>query len=172
MYALHARNLRKAHSLSDKIRVISDLVTKLKSRRPSDQEFEANFRSIQYSDNFTRRKTLVQYIFTRMNTTFLEGVAVNPEKMTIEHIAPQNAPTHGPKVNERDVAEIGNLLFVSDSLNGKLKNKPFAEKIKILKKSHVWLDDTLKTRGGWQGADIHERSDHLADLAYKQVWSL
>ncbi len=86
--------------------------------------------------------------------------------MTVEHIASQNP--QGGKAPPRHGA-IGNLLFVSEELNGKLKNKAFAEKKKILKGAGVPLDDVLSDADQWSSKEIDARTKHLAQLVYQRL---
>jgi Protein of unknown function (DUF1524) len=151
--------------------VIDELIAKLKAKRPDYQEFEANFREIGFSEKLTKRKVLVQYILGRMTSHYVTGVPINCDLMTIEHIENQSIPA-GSAFSDENIAEIGNLLFVSEKLNNKLKNKSFAEKMSILKRSHVWLDEWLKKQTSWSAQQIRQRSDALAKLAYDDIWAL
>jgi hypothetical protein len=171
MYALHARELRTARTLRRKIKVIDDLIRKLRSKRPDYQEFEANFRTIAFSEKLTKRKPLVQYLLARMMNHYLPNVAIRADQMTIEHLECQTLKA-GSAFTDEEVAEIGNLLFVSEKLNNRLKDKSFTEKMSILQKSGVWLDDYLKAQTSWSPSRLRKRSDHLAKLAYEEGWKL
>ena len=170
MYALHARQLRDAKS-RDKAKVIGELVAKLRARRPSYQEFEADFREILCSEKYTKRKALVQYILGRMTRTLDPSIPIDWKRMTIEHLASQGTRSNC-KVSDKAVAEIGNLLLVSDELNAKLRNKSFVDKMNILRRSPVYLDDYLKRQTTWGPKEIRKRSDFLAKIAYDTVWRL
>lgn len=170
MYALHARELRAAKTAQKKTKVIDQLVAKLRSKRPVYQEFEADFRSIGFSDKFTKRKSLAQYILGRMYSHYMPNLPINFDLMTIEHLESQTLPK-GSSFSDVDVAEIGNLLFVSEKLNGKLKRKGFAEKMGLLKSSKTWMDGFLSQQEEWTPELIRKRSDFLAKLAYNEVWT-
>jgi uncharacterized protein with ParB-like and HNH nuclease domain len=167
MYALHARELRNAKTLENRIKVIDELLKKLKTKRPEYQEFEANFRTLLCSEKFTKRKPLVQYVLNRFAQKF-GGVTTEAKGMTVEHLANQN----GSGYKDEEVAEIGNLIWVSEKLNGELGNKPFAEKLRILQESSVWVDSFLKKQSRWTPTEIRKRSDFLAKTAYDKVWNL
>jgi len=169
MYALHARQLRSASTTRDKAKVINDLVAKLRAKRPSYQEFEADFREILCSEKYTKRKPLVQYILGRMTAHFMPGVPIDHERMTIEHIANQSTSL-GSSFSDEEVAAVGNLLLVSDSLNTKLGSRSFSAKIGLLGNAQVWIDDYLKKQSVWGTSQIRNRTDSLAKLAYKDVW--
>jgi hypothetical protein len=168
MYALHARELRNAKNLPDRVRVIDRLIIKLKAKLPDYQEFEANFRGLLASEKFTKRKPVVQYVLNRFTQFFLE-VQLDSKAMTIEHLANQT----GSGFSDEEVAEIGNLVWVGEKLNEKLGGKPFADKMPILLKSPIWLDDYVKkSHPRWTPKEIRGRTDHLAKLAYSRVWKL
>jgi hypothetical protein len=171
MYALHARNLLAAATLPEKLNEISTLKTKLRAKIPSYQEFEATFSELGYSEQFTKQKKLVQYVLARFTSAAASGIAIDMEKMTIEHLASQNAK-HPTALQANDIARIGNLLLVDNKLNGKLANKPFAEKKAALVKSNVPLDDLITAANDWQGPQIRKRTQQLAKLAYEKVWKV
>ncbi len=169
MYALHARKLRSSHSNEERVMCIDELVKKLRDRKPLYQEFEANFCELGTSERFTKGKPLVRYILHRVSAA--NGYLTEPSKMTIEHLASQSQ-AGGSRFTEEDVAEIGNLLWVSEEINGKLKTKPPEQKLRILRGKPVFLDDYLKKRTKWGPKEIHDRSRILARLAYDEVWKL
>jgi len=91
-------------------------------------------------------------------------------KMTIEHLANQGKAS---ALTDVQLAEIGNLILVNESLNGKLGEKVFSEKIKLLKNSSgVWLDENLKTQKSLGEKEIRNRSNFLAKLAFEKVWKI
>jgi len=169
MYALHARKLRNSRSLGERIKGINELTEKLKDKLPPYEEYEANFCEIGVSEKLTKRKALVQYILYRMASTFMRDVAIDWGRMTIEHIAPQSGGS-GTELTDDQVAEIGNLIFVSEKLNSRLDRKDFLKKLAILRRANIWTDDCLKGQTAWGPAQIRERSKHLARLAYEKVW--
>jgi hypothetical protein len=75
-------------------------------------------------------------------------------------------------LDDEQTASIGNLLFVTKALNGKLKNKNFSEKKAILTDSGVWLDDVIKDSAEWGPEEVAKRGDVLAELAFNKVWKL
>jgi hypothetical protein len=171
MYAHHARELRNAKGAQRKREEIDALIHKLRDKRPPYQEFEANFRTILCSEKFTKRKSLVQYILWRMSKSFLDGFEPERARMTVEHIAGQAVP-RGASLSDDQVAEIGNLILVSDKVNVQLADKPFQEKLAILFKSTVWVDEYLRQQAAWGPEQIRKRTDHLAYLAYEKVWKI
>ena len=67
---------------------------------------------------------------------------------------------------------MGNLLFVPEAVNKKLKNKSFKDKMEILRDSDVPLDSLLKTVNKWDEAVIRERTKNLAKLCYEDIFKV
>jgi Protein of unknown function DUF262/Protein of unknown function (DUF1524) len=171
MYASHARQLLAAKDSATKQKGLGDLKKKLHDRKPSFQEFEEDFMKISYSNNFTKQKRLVQYILARIDSHNAGGLPIDYERMTIEHLASQNPSSKGGAPISK-VGLLGNLILVDNSLNQKLANKDFSQKLKILKQSRVWVDPTLAKASNWGDAEIEARGKQLADLAYNKIWKL
>jgi hypothetical protein len=169
MYALHARQLLAAKDLRAKLRCLNELKKKLRDRKPSFQEFEANFLDIEYTNTFTKQKKLVQYILANIDRTQSAGVHIDYERMTIEHLAPQNPKG---RLTQKWVGHLGNLVFVDAETNNKLANKDFAAKLRVLEKTSVYLDDKIRKCSSWSDKEIEGRTKALAKLAYDKVWRL
>jgi hypothetical protein len=84
---------------------------------------------------------------------------------------PENPPKTSA-ISDDDVASIGNLIFIDQKLNNKLANKKVAEKVAILKATHVWVDTTILQAGSWTSAQIQMRAKALAREAFDKVWTL
>jgi hypothetical protein len=168
-YALHARGLLAAVNLSTKLDCLNELKQKLRDRKPGFQEFEADFLDIAYTNTFTKQKKLVQYILAKIDRTQSAGVHIDYERMTIEHLAPQN-PKGG--VTAKWVGNLGNLIFVDSATNNKLANKDFPAKLKVLERTSVYLDDKIKSCTSWTDKEIEDRTKALAKLAYEKIWKL
>jgi hypothetical protein len=170
MYALHARKLLAAKDLPAKLAVLKELKQKLRDRLPSRPEFIANFSEILYSDQYTKQKKLVQYILNRVTEHHCTGVTLDYDRMTIEHLAPQNGKS--PTVKPEEVASLGNLLLLDPKLNTKLGNKDFVAKKTALQSSQAWLDDVIVNATVWGSAEIQQRTANLAALAFDTVWKI
>jgi len=91
--------------------------------------------------------------------------------MTIEHILPQSVGEE--TADEFDVGAIGNLILINENLNGKLGNKNFKEKKKILNDFNgIYCDDYLKKSSSWDDASIGKRGVQLAKIGYNDIWSI
>lgn len=171
MYASAARNLHDAVSPAAKSKVINGLRAKLKSKLPPFGEFEARFLELRYSAKFTRQKNLVRYILTKMTQHNSTGISIDPERMTVEHIVPENPPKP-TGLSDEQVASMGNLILLDPKLNNKLGNKSFADKRKILRHANIWLDEGIRQASTWGASEIEARTKALATQAYNDVWPL
>jgi len=99
------------------------------------------------------------------------GLAVDTERVTIEHLASEN-PASGGGPTAEQIASIGNLILVTQDLNDKLANKDFAKKKEILRNSGVWVDDVILGAKDWGWTEIQKRAKVLADEAFNDVWKL
>jgi uncharacterized protein DUF1524 len=164
MYAASGRDLSLGQSSQKRASHLQAFNKKLADRFPDERIFAAGFSDIRSSQLETRSRPLVRYILELVDATHRVGGPADYSKMTIEHIAPQNPKSGKPSVN---YASVGNLIFVSESLNDKLKNKSFGDKMKILKDNNVPLDDVLKNATQWSDKDIAARTKHLSSIAYQ-----
>jgi uncharacterized protein with ParB-like and HNH nuclease domain len=171
MYASSARTLVNATTRDEKLAVLKDLHDKLKKRVPSYQEFEINFKEIKYSNDYTKQKRLVKYILRRVHEYHNKGVAVDYDRMTIEHITPQGEFATG-SIDYEHIAQLGNLILVPEGLNEKLGDKSFPEKKRVVNEHNVKLDDVLNSNSSWANQQIEQRTNWLADLCYNKIWKI
>jgi hypothetical protein len=172
MYALAARELYRAGDIQAKIKGLQEFEgKKFVGKVPSYPEFEPGFVALKYSSLMTKQKNLVKYILARLYQHHSTGLPIDPELMTIEHLAPEN-PAKSGGLSHEDVASIGNLILVNQSLNNSLANKPFPEKIQILKKAQVWVDPVVLSASSWGSVEIASRAKLLAEDSYNHVWTI
>ncbi|MBM3957704.1 MAG: DUF262 domain-containing protein, partial [Gemmatimonadetes bacterium] len=169
MYNLHARKLGEAPTKDAAMVQIRGLTDKLRSRRPSYEEFEPAFLELRVSRQYTKQRKLVQYVLRRMHDRFATGPPTDHSQMTIEHVAPERPGGRGGPPSE-SVASIGNLLWVSREVQEMLRNRPFAEKKAILEGQDVWIGAVMAKAGTWDKPAITRRAKELAKLAYGDVW--
>ncbi len=69
---------------------------------------------------------------------------------------------------------VGNLILVTEDLNNRLANKPFAEKLEILRLENdpILKDGFLSKVTTWDHDAISNRTKHLADLSYDKMWRI
>lgn len=171
MYAKAARDLYAAGSDQQaRANVLKDIRDKLEKRRPDRDQFVLAFKErFFFTNDHTRDKKLVQYVLSR----FL--LHANPTTglidLTIEHLMPQDQIGAGMAVET--VGSIGNLLLVSEKINGKLDNMDFASKKKLLGTVGKPYDiGGVLDKSVWTAADIEARCELLAGAAYDTVWKL
>lgn len=172
MYASAARRLVNVAKKEDKLKVLTELYNKISDKVPSFQEFEANFKEIYFTSNYTKQKKLVRYILSRIDAHHNSARVIDYDAMTVEHLAPQNSVSvSGP--NELQIGgQLGNLILVPANLNNKLGNKPFKEKKESLANAGVFLDNIITGASSWDSQQIVRRTKWLANIAYKTIWKL
>jgi len=172
MYALAARDLYKAIGLEAKVKCLVDFQkNKLAAKRPRYAEFEPSFIELRYSSQMTKQKNLVKYVLTKIYQANSMGLPIDPQQATIEHLSPES-PAKGAALSPEQLASIGNLILVNESLNNQLANKTFSEKVQILKSAKVWVDPIILGASAWGPVEIDKRTKLLAEEAYDKVWSM
>jgi uncharacterized protein with ParB-like and HNH nuclease domain len=171
MYASSARDFAAANTREKKLSFVKDLRKKLKTKIPSYQEFEANFKEICYTDKITKQKDLVKYILSKIHAYYTQDKVIDYDLMTIEHILPQSEIGKND-INEKDVGQIGNLILVPSKLNTELGKKNFLDKKRILESKNVLLDEKVKNVTSWGKQQIEERTKWLAENAYSKIWKI
>jgi hypothetical protein len=168
MYALSARELTAANSKDSRSQVLKSFRQKMQARIPSLEEFEAGLLDVRFSDENTKQRQLVRYLLRRLDEHFRQGDPPDYDQLTIEHLASQKPP--GVAEAQPDVvAMFGNLLFVSEDLNGKLKNKPASNKLSIIAAAKCPMDPFLAKAKKWDESAIRERTQVLAKILHQDV---
>jgi hypothetical protein len=172
MYASSARQLVEASDRDARARVLRDFVDKLRQRIPPYGEFEANLREVYFASTQTKQRSLVRYLLRRFDEHWRAGqTPADYDQLTIEHIAPESHDT-GWSVSDEKVGMIGNLILVTEDLNNRLGDRPFREKLAILKQAAVPMDEYLAQASSWGDAEIEARTELLAKTAYDDVFRL
>jgi hypothetical protein len=169
MYAALGRRLYEAHDTHDAVKIIQELKQKLRDRVPSLEEFKALFPNIIFTDNITKQKKLVKYVLVGLHRQQVAAEAIDYDQMTIEHLAPQSLiGQHG--YDDALVGQVGNLILIKEELNGKLENKSFKDKKKILIDNGCKLPPLIAQATAWTAAEIKQRTESMAEEAYNTVW--
>jgi hypothetical protein len=169
MYAALGRRLFEANNTQNAVQVIQELNQKLRDRVPSLEEFKALFPNIVFTDNITKEKKLVKYVLVGLDRQQTNPAVIDYDQMTIEHLAPQSL------IGEQDyddalIGQLGNLILISEELNGKLENKAFKDKKRILTESGYKLPKLIEQATAWTGREIKQRTEAMAEEAYNTVW--
>lgn len=171
MYAKAARELTGAgEDAARRAEVLADIQRKLHERRPERDQFILSFMErFYYTNEYTKDSKLVRYVLTSLLREYQPSTGT--ENLTIEHLMPQSRLAQGESFET--VGSIGNLLLVSEEINGRLGNKEFNRKREILASEGLGYDI-----GGvldievWGRDSIRSRTKLLAERAYDTVWKL
>ncbi|WP_060915352.1 DUF262 domain-containing protein [Microbacterium oleivorans] len=171
MYAKAARDLSSAGpDAQARANALDDIRNKLISRSPDKEQFVLAFEErFHFTNQQTRDSKLVRYVLER----FLRHSrpATTTEHLTIEHIMPQREIARGASIDT--VGVVGNLLLVSEAINGRLDDKSFADKRAILAGPGLAYDiGGVLDCTEWTAAEISARTRLLAELAHDQIWRL
>ncbi|NHE57568.1 HNH endonuclease family protein [Cyclobacterium plantarum] len=172
MYSTFARKLTACKSDQDQLAVIRELQLKMKGKLPTYDEFLANFKNLKYTNKFTKHKKTIQYTLKQIDKYFNgNGVPIDYELMTIEHILAQNPNSKAPN-HDSFVGRIGNLVYIDNKTNGGLENKNFEAKKPILLNASIYIDNILNDANEWNENEINERTEKLAELAFNHVFKI
>jgi len=167
LYSQFAQDLSHTDN-PDKIQSINtNLLRKLKEKLPGFDEFEVNFMDLIYTRSKQRNKRIVQYILGKLMGENINGLPVDYNSASIEHILPES------KGDVAIVGNIGNLILVDKETNSeKLKDLDFMKKIEILKNKKYPIDSCLLSANQWTEKEIKERGKSMAYKAYSEIWCL
>ncbi|HXA02796.1 MAG TPA: DUF262 domain-containing HNH endonuclease family protein [Cytophagaceae bacterium] len=172
MYSSYARKLSSGIDDNEKMKIIKELKQKMKEKLPTYDEFLASFKTIQFTNGYTKQKKIIQYTLSKIDKFFNQnGSVVNYDLMTIEHILSQSPKLKNAN-HDHCVGLLGNLILVDETTNNTLANKDFSAKKDILKNTNVYLDDIIKKSTTWDVAEIELRTENLASIAYNTVFKI
>jgi hypothetical protein len=168
MYARLAQRVRACSTAQEFATVSEEIKDRLTYRVNPLDEFTLGFVEVAFRSDYTRERALVRYILGKFADHFGLPPATDHALLTIEHIRGESQ--YSSEEEYWQVARIGNLLFVSEKTNEKLKTKPFPEKKKVLASDGVPLDPYLAVATDWSLDDIDKRARALAEEGYKKIW--
>lgn len=171
MYAKAARDLNSAGSDQQaRADALEEIRQKLIRRAPDRDQFVLSFKErFYFTNDYTRDSKLVRYVLEN----FLRDASpvTGTENLTIEHLMPQSELS--PEAPLETIGAIGNLILVNESVNGRLKSRPFAAKKEILIRDAAAYDiGGVLDREVWTSAEIELRTELLAERAYDRIWKL
>ncbi len=151
--------------------ILSEMKEKFRERVPDLAEFTLPFARINFRNDYVRDRNLVRYVLTKLARYFGMPEEIDLSMLTIEHIMPQS---QGDFTGDAfDVGAIGNLIFINETLNGKVADKPFKEKMKIFADSaNVYMDEFLRKSAKWDEQSIADRGVMLAELGHSKIWRI
>jgi hypothetical protein len=163
-YVKRALGLEEASSKQARAQVIDELILELAGRRPNDDEFDAAFTELSFTDDYTADKRQIQYVLRRFYEHHAPKAVVDFEKFTIEHVAPQSSAGE-------ELGRLGNLIYVSETLNNDLGPKSFSAKKPILEAAKEWIPSEVIAADRWNAKAIKERTAAMASEARSVIWA-
>jgi hypothetical protein len=160
---------------SGDIKSVDELFAQLSDLIPSDEEFVSSFAVARVP-----RSTLARYYMYALDRG--KGGQDEPElvpnededKVNLEHVLPRN-PSDGEWTEFTDeqkrdfVHRIGNMTLLQKGPNGRIGNKPFADKQPILAASALLWTQDAGARANWTPQIVADRQGDMAKLAVT-VW--
>ena len=167
-YSSLAIRLSEIEDKNDFQPILNDLTNFLRTKRPEEDEFVVKFSELQYLSNITKFKSIIRYTLNNMLPTAENGLDINLNNMTIEHIIPQSFIGNG--FEEEAVASIGNLILTSEDVNSNmLANKSPVEKIKLLKSISYPLEKAVINSDDWSTETVNKRTKEMASKIYNEL---
>ncbi len=165
-YSKYAIMLTEANGNPEVQSVINGLLSGLKDRLPSYNEFEATFIELNYTSRKTKNKSVIRYALKKQLGNNPNGLAIDYNAMSIEHIIPEDKIEDYCDRNE-EIGNIGNLILVDKKTNSEdLINLGFYEKKRILLQKNYPLDDFILNTHEWNIEKIKSRAKYLAKKLY------
>lgn len=171
MYAKLAQTTMACTSPQEFANALSEIKEKFRERLPDETEFTVPFSRLTFRSNYSRERPLVRYVLTKLAKHYGMPDEVDVSMLTIEHILAQSL---GDETGDAfDVGAIGNLLFISEKLNGKLDNKEFKDKKPYYTpENNVYCDEELINSQVWDNDSIANRGVRLAEVGYNYIWNI
>jgi len=166
----YSKAARKLFESKDKVSVreaVKELKEQFSSRIPSQEVFIDKFTNLKYTKNYSKNKSLIQYIFKYIELKEQQTNELQPYNMTLEHILPQSIS------DEEFIGQMGNLLPLSSELNSnEARNKDPISKLEIYKKSSFKMTQDFGNSNitFWDEIEITTRTESLAAKCYED-WS-
>jgi uncharacterized protein with ParB-like and HNH nuclease domain len=149
--------------------IINELNEKLRAKMPSREVFIEKFSQLYFTNRKSSDKKLIQYVFSVMDRHMRGTHEVIASDMSLEHILPQG-------LNEQYVGFMGNLLPLSESINGHADRRSFQEKCSIYLNSNFMVTQAFSrensAKHAWTERDIHDRTISLVNYGYDNIWSI
>ena len=161
-------------------RMFDNFKGELRDLVPLKELFLEKFDDIKYSNTEKARKTIT-YILNKYENYLNDVIekSIDYDNVNIEHIIPQKPESWGLTKEEIKgyVHRIGNLTLISKRLNSQMGNIDLENKLPILKKSGLkinedLIDDIESNNNIWNEKSILDRSKKLASIAYDEVWKI
>lgn len=168
-YSKTARDLRKSTTRAQSKEVIDQLLLFYSEKEPTFDSFKQKFSELKFTNQYTRDKKLIQYIFSKVENSFRHTNELSINQISLEHIDSQS------NLNG-NYGWLGNLLPLDKSLNEQCGNKNFITKLHIYKQSDLIIVEKFyemyKLETDWDQSNQDKWFGYLADIAYNRIWKL
>lgn len=168
MYSAFARKLFEAETSQEAGDEINEFMSKLRAKRPSIEEFTVAFKDISYTNANSKQKNFVRYILRAVSEFYNYKYPCDMDDLTIEHLHPQSVTTNG--WHDWNVGQIGNLIFLDQKFNEKLKTHKIEDKLARLKENNYVIPTELVGITTWTPKQALARTELIAKAAYEEVW--
>ena len=171
MYSSFARKLSSASTEGENNAVLNEIKTRLRELSPEFKAFQLSFSKLQFSKKMTKDRKLIKYILSKFHADLNKSHSTDYSQMTIEHILPQEK-MNKYKNAEEAISCLGNLLLISKDINGKLANKDFQAKKKIITENGCAVDEIMRKSTKWHKPEINQRLEWMVKQSYDVFWRL
>ena len=159
------------------IKGAKELFESVKSLIPTDEQFKKAFEIASVSKAYIARYYLRKLEQAFRTTSELEPLK-SPEKVTLEHILPEN-PTNLEKdwsdfnetLHKSYYRRIGNLTLLDKRMNNDIGNGPFEGKKAVYKQSEIIITKNLTKYDKWSSNEIEKRQKEFAEKAV-EIWNV
>ncbi|MBM7691645.1 uncharacterized protein with ParB-like and HNH nuclease domain [Peribacillus deserti] len=169
MYIKFSKKITDSNSITQTREILNELKEILKEKLPSFDEFTNSFKKLHFTNEETKDKKLIQYIFKKWEAYLRQTNELTVNHFTLEHIVPQSTVGN-------NLGTLGNLLPLDGDLNNKIDRKPFPEKIQLMRDSelHVVQEFISKYEEKlvWEETDIEARTEMMAKTAFEEIWNV
>lgn len=170
-YSKYARSLRSCKDVKSSRDVLKGLKEDLKQKVPAPETVREGFKALVFTNEETKHKKLIQYIFRRWEIFLDQTNELEPAQITIEHVAPQSDAKLA-----HCVGSIGNLLPLGGVINNLVNAKDFQAKIILYKQSKLSIVAEFvkkyEAKKAWTETDINDRTVEISDFAFTKIWKL
>ena len=141
---------------------------------PRDDAFTASLQTVSVATASLARYYLRKLQIVADGKNEPEYTPNQDTDVTLEHVLPQRPGTEwnmAPEVTQALYNRLGNLALLTGSVNFRLGNVGFDMKKPVLQASSYSLTSMIGTYSNWEGKEIAERQEKLAQYAAK-AWPL
>lgn len=166
-YSKTARDLRSAQSKEQSREILDQLSRFYVEKEPKLEVFKEKLRKLKFTNQYTRDKRLIQYIFRSFEKFLRETNELSVNNISLEHVDPQSN-------NNEDFGFMGNLIPLDKTINEDCDNKSFKEKIELYRKSDLRVIklfiEKFDKKPDWNGDCQTEWFELICDYSYHKIW--